>query len=222
LSDAVILQTLVHSLSGQTCATFLTTVAHAAARHAKVFPWPARTHALAAGLSVAVPQEAQPRGVVVGPAASIAGMAKADALGLAVVGRGAVGAPDCDVFGRMRAEMVLHRVSMGIPHFVEPLRLAAQEDAPDARVGGAALEYRIAYAGWPKAGDPVQLRSGFAEIQPKYARMVHWLLDPRTGAAYASAEHVGANFDLDARRVLAMPPQALARMRTLATPGLAI
>jgi acyl-CoA thioester hydrolase len=221
-SEAVLLQTLVHSLTGQACATFVTRVAHAAARDGRVFPWPARTHDLAAGLATTVGAEAGPRSIAGGPLNSIAGLARADALGLQRTGVGAVAAQDCDVFGRMRPELTMTRISHGLLHFIDALRLAAAAAAPDARIGGAALEYRLAYFNLPRAGEPIELRSGFAEIRPKHARMVHWLLDPRDGTPWVSAEHVGANFDLDARRILAMPPEALARIQPLARPGLAI
>lgn len=221
-SDAVLLQTLTHSLTGQTCATFVTRVAHAVARDGRAFPWPSRTHALAERLRTGLPAEAAPRSIKGGPLESQAGLARAEALGLAVVGRGVIGAQDCDVFGRMRPELAMTRISHGLAHFIDALRVAAAAAAPDARIGGAALEYRLAYFDLPHAGDQIEARSGFAEIQPNYARMVHWLLDPRTGAPWASAEHIGANFDLDARRILAMPTQALADIQALVKPGLAL
>ncbi len=220
-ADAVLLQTLTHSLTGQTCATFITRVAHAVSRDGRVFPWPQRSRELALALRTDISPEAAPRSIAGDPLASQASLARADELGLTVTGRGVVGPQDCDVFGRMRPELAMTRVSQGLAHFIEPLRQAAAAD-PSIRLGGAALEYRLAYFGLPRAGDQVELRSGFAEIQPKYARMAHWLVDPVSGAAWISAEHIGANFDLDARRLLAMPAGPLAELRKLAIPGLGI
>ena len=219
-SEAVLLQVLTHSLSGDTCATFVTRVAHAVAHDGRAFPWPVRSHALAEALRTGVPAEAAPRSIPGAPFTSQASLARADALELKVVGRGAVGPQDCDVFGRMAPELFMTRNGHGLAHFIEPLRAAAAAAA--TRVGGAALEYRLAYLDLPRAGDLIELRSGFAEIQPKYARMVHWLLNPRTGAPYATAEHIGANFDLDARRILAIPPEALATLTAQVKPGLAL
>ena len=221
-ADAVLLQTLVHSGSGQTAATFVTRVAHAAARTCRPFPWPRRTLRLAESLMTQAPPDAGPRTLESGPVASKASMAEANRLGLAVTGRGAVRPQDCDVFGRMRTELVMGRISDGMPHFTGPLRAAAAAAAPDANIGGAALEYRLAYFDLPRTGEPLELRAGFAAIAPKYARMAHWLLDPRSGAPYATAEHIGANFDLDARRILAMPEDAVTGAQGLVTPGLGL
>lgn len=220
--EAVLLQVLTHSLTGQTCATFVTRVAHANARDGRVFPWPARSHELAGGLRTTVPAEAAPRGLSGGPLASRAGLPLADALGLPVVGRGVIGPQDCDVFGRMLPELAMTRFSHGITHFIDPLRAASEAASPQARIGGAALEYRVAYFGMPRAGDPHELRAGFAEIQSKHARLAHWLLDPRSGKPYAAAEQIAANFDLDARRLMSLAPEPLADLQKVVTPGLTI
>ena len=221
-ADAVLLQVLTHSLSGQTAATFVTRVAHAAARSCKPFPWPERTRRLAEALATQAPPDAGPRTLGGGPVVSGASLAEAERLGLKVTGRGAVRAQDCDTFGRMRTEQVMGRISDGMPHFAGPLRAAASQAAPDADIGGAALEYRLIYLGQPRVGEPLELRSGFAEIRSKYGRMVHWLLDPRSGAAYATAEHIGSNFDLQARRILPLPEDAVARAQSHVTAGLAL
>ena len=221
-TDAVLLQVLTHSLAGQTAATFVTRVAHAASRSCKPFPWPERTRRMAQALATQAPPNAGPRTLGGGPVASGASRAQAERLGLKVTGRGAVRPQDCDTFGRMRTELVMGRLSDGMPHFAAPLREAATQAAPDADIGGAALEYRLVYCGQPRVGDPMELRSGFAEIRSKYARMVHWLLDARTGAPYATAEHVGASLDLQARRLLPLPDDAVARAQSHVTPGLAL
>ncbi len=220
-SEAVVLQVLTHSLSGETCATFLTRVSHAVAHDGRAFAWPARSLAMAQSLRTGIPAEAAPRGVAGGPVDSQASLAQAEALGMNVSGRGAVKSQDCDVFGRMAPELIMTRVGHGLAHFIEPLRAAAAQ-ATSARMGSAALEYRLVYIDMPRAGDGVELRSGIAEIQPKYARMVHWLLNPRTGAPYAVAEHIVANFDLDARRLAPIPPETLATVQAMVIPGLTL
>ena len=220
--EALLVQILTHSLTGQTCAGFVTRVVHASAREGRAFPWPRRARALAEGLRAAIPAEAAPRGLATGPLNSQASLARADALGLPVVGRGAVAPADCDVFGRMLPEAAMTRFGHGIPHLISPLRAAYQGAAPQVRVGGAALEYRIAYFGLPRAGDLFEGRSGFADIQPKHARLAHWLLDARSGAPYVAAEQIAANFDLDARRLMALDGAPLGELQSLVTPGLTI
>ena len=158
-----------------------------------------------------LPPDAGPRSLAeAGPVAAEA----AQAAKLAPVARGAIAAEDCDVFGRMRTEMVLGWLSQAIPHLVEPFRLEAQAVLGEGgRVGGAALEYRLAYFGAPGPGDLLEVRSGLIAVEPKIARMRHWLVDPRSGAAWAVAENVSVNFDLDARKAIALPPAALARLQ---------
>lgn len=221
--DALLLQVLTHSLSGETCATFLTRVVHARTRDARPFSWPERARAEARSVMTATPADAGPRGVQGGPLQSIASLAKADELGLRCVGRGSVLPQDCDVFGRMHAEMVMGRISHGISHFSAPMREAAQAVlGPGGRVGGAALEYRLVYLDHPRAGDRVELRSGFSALDSKRGRMNHWLLDPETGRAWATAENVSVNFDLDARKAIAVPDDVVARLQSSIVPGLAL
>lgn len=218
-TGALLLQTLVHSQSGEPAATVLTRVTHAAAVDGRPFGWPERARRAAERLKVAPTADAGSRSV---PAAGLAPSVLADAprLGLASIGRGTVGVQDCDVFGRMRSEVVLGRISDGIRSVVEPGRQAARDCAgPDVRVGSAALEYRLVYFGAPRAGDHLVLCSALVEAQPKLMRLRHWLFDPLTGAAWAGAENVSVNFDLDTRKSIALTPAALARLQAQLGPG---
>ena len=110
--------------------------------------------------------------------------------------------------------MVLGWLSQGIPQLVEPFRLEAQAAlGPGGRVGGAALEYRISYFGAPGPGDLLELRSGAVAAEPKVMRLRHWLVDPRSGVAWAAAENMSLQFDLDTRKSLVLPAEALTRLR---------
>ena len=67
---------------------------------------------------------------------SQASLARADELGLKRTALGAVGAADCDAFGRMRTELMMARISDGIPHFFDGTRPgAAGERRADRRRG---------------------------------------------------------------------------------------
>ena len=93
-----------------------------------------------------------------------------------------------------------------------PVRKAVVEALPDQpkRIGGAVLEYRLIYLDWPMAGDHVELRSGLQGFDEKTQRMNHWLLDPVSGKAWATSEAVAVNFDLDARKIIPIQPEARA------------
>lgn len=216
-ADATVQLVLTDSTSGETAATFLAKVVHAAARTARPFPWPARALEAAESLKAPVAANAGPRSITEAPFDTPPGLAAAQALGLARAGLSAVTPEDCDVFGRLRTEMFMGRISASIGHTVEPFRRAAQAAMPGTRMGGAALEYRLIYFDQPRAGDRIAVHAGLVEVDRKIARMRHWLLDPHTGAPWAAAENVSVNFDLDSRRAVGLPAAAVAQLQALAT-----
>ena len=221
--DAQILQRLINSTSGEVCATFLTRVALVSTGDRASSAWPATARDLGRGLACEITPEAAPRGVPGGPIHSEASRAQADALGMIALGRGAVQTQDCDVFGRMRPEILIGRINAGFPHLVRPLREAvAQALDLHGRVGGAALEYRLIYFDHAPAGAPFELRSGLAALDAKRMRMNHWLLDPVTGAAVATAENVSVNLDLKLRSTIALPPDIEAAMQGHVIGGLSM
>jgi acyl-CoA thioester hydrolase len=219
-TEATLLQTLVHSLTGTTAATFVTRIAHVAARDGRPFPWPARALAAAERLKVEVPAEAGSRSVSAAPLDVAPSLERAEAAGMARTARAVVSPVDCDVFGRLRPELVIGLISQGIPHLIAPVREAtAAEGRPGVRVGGAALEHRLVYFGAPRAGDHLELRSGLVAVERTLTRMRHWLLDPITGLPWAAVENISICFDLDARKVLRRSEAAVTALQPLALPA---
>ncbi len=223
-SQARLLQLLIHSNSGEIAASFQTVVTHATTRDGAAFPWSDRTRQLAAALTMAVPEEAQARSVALDPVQTIASLAKADELGLLRIGLGAFSPQDCDVFGRMRPELFIGRVSDGIGGLVGPLRaiVAGQAPSKPARTGGAVLEYRLLQLAWPRAGERFELRSGLVGADSRTMRLVHWMLDPETGKVWGTSEAVAITFDLDARKVVPIEDAAREEMLKSAKAGLAL
>lgn len=210
---------LRHS-DGAICASFQTVVAHVTAGDARPFPWPARVLAQAAALAAEVPPEAAPRSIGLDPVVSQASLARAEALGLARTGMGVVSAADCDLFGRMRPEKMMARISSGIPHVLDGRRTEAE--ASGARAGGAALEYRLIHLDWPRAGARVALRSGVSGGDARFRRLTHWLLDPESGKAWGVAEAVAVSFDLETRKIITLSDAALAEADARVIPGLTL
>jgi acyl-CoA thioester hydrolase len=143
-------------------------------------------------------------------------------MGLIRLGGGAIGMADCDVFGRMRPEIFIGRVSDGVPALGAALR-APEDGRPADRpsgVGGAVLEYRVAYLGWPRAGGRFEIRSGLAAVGDRTQNLVHWMLDPESGRAWGTAEAVAISLDLDARKVIPISPKDQIRLRARVVPGL--
>jgi acyl-CoA thioester hydrolase len=145
---------------------------------------------------------------------------RAVALGLKRTALGAVRPADCDAFGRMRTELMMARISDGIPHLFDGTRPGAQENG--ARTGGAALEYRLIHLAWPRAGDRVELRSGSGGGDARFRRLIHWLLDPATGRPWGVAEAIAVSFDLETRKLITLSDAALAQANAGAVPGLTL
>ncbi len=215
-TEVRVLEVLVHSVSGKVAASFQTTLAHVTPRDGRPFPWSARTRALAEDLFLQVPAGVGPRSLDLSPSQERASLAEARRLGLITLGAGALGAGDCDVFGRMRPELMIGRISDGIPTLSAALGPRHGPDhPPPARMGGAVLEYRTAYLAWPGAGDRFEIRSGLAGVDDRTTRFVHWMLDPVSGRAWGSVLAVAVGLDLDARKIVPLDPQARQRLEGL-------
>lgn len=218
-TEATFQFTLFDSTTSEASATFLTKVIHASAREGRSFPWPARARDAAAGMAAEIAANAGPRSVTAGFEAAPLTPAVALTRGLTQAGLSAVTPEDCDVFGRLRTEMFMGRISTSVGHTVEPFRRAAQETMPGVRMGGAAMEYRLFYFDHPRAGDRIVVNAGLIGVDRKMARMRHWLLDPHTGAPWAVAENVSINFDLDSRKAVPLSEDAVARLQSVVAAG---
>jgi acyl-CoA thioester hydrolase len=223
-TDAQLLQVLFHSATGEPAAALLTRVEHTTQREQRAFPWPASARKRAEGLMAAAPAYALPRGIAHGPVHSRASQAEAERLGVPVVASGALKFEDCDVFGRMHPEHLLERISAGMPHMRSPASLILDDALADlqGRLGSATVEFRAIYHRWPKAGDLLTLNAGLASLTPKMRTLIHWLVDPASGQAWASAEMITLFFDLEARKAMALPQAVLDVMAAQVIEGLAL
>ncbi|MDX2237352.1 MAG: thioesterase family protein [Hyphomonadaceae bacterium] len=222
---AVIFQELTHA-DGTPAATFRTRIAHMEPRDLRAFPFSNSTRAASAALACAVPAHGAPRSLSLDAPWGEASLARADALSVPLVGRFAVTPDHLDAFGWMRPELFIGRVSDAVPNILAEWRRRAAELASPSgetrRTGGAVLEYRIAYRRWPRAGDLLEARSGVIEVAEKTHRLGHWVLDPVTGEAWATAEAVAVTFDLDTRKTIAPPAEHRAALAATAVAGMSI
>jgi acyl-CoA thioester hydrolase len=210
-SDARVLQVIFHAATGEPAAAITSTVQHVTAGEKRPFAWSSAARRLAEALTIEAPDYALPRGLVGEPLLGPASMERADALGLGAPALGALSPADVDVFGLMRPEHVLERISQAIPYQLNRnnLPLADHMPALDGHLGGATVELRTTYQRWPRAGDRLSLRSGLAAMTPKMNRLTHWLLDPATGQAWTETEMLIVNFDLETRRAVELAPEVL-------------
>jgi acyl-CoA thioester hydrolase len=223
-TEAWLLQVIYHTDSGEPAATFQTRVAHVTARDAVAFDWPEATLKRAQALMVEVPAFAATRSLSLTEVKSQASLAKAEELDMMPIALGAIMPQDCDVFGRMRPELFIGRVSDGIGRLVMPLRQIVSDNAaiPLGPIGGAVLEYRLIYLDWPMAGDRVAVRSGLQGADARTMRVMHWILDPETGKAWGTSEAVVITFDLEARKVVPITDEAKALLLERASPNLTL
>lgn len=223
-TEARLLQLLIHPATGELAATFQTIVVHATPREGQPFPWPRIARERAKALMVEVPDKARARSLDLSPFTPTASLARAEALKLPRIGLGGLLPSDCDVYGRMRAEQFIGRVSDGIGAFIHPFRDLVVEHAEHRpqRMGGAVLEYRIAYLAWPRIGDRIDIRSGLVGTDARTMRVVHWMLDPATGEPWGTSEAVAITFDLDARKVVPVTDAARTALARFEVPGLAL
>lgn len=216
-ADEARLLIVIQHPDGTPAATFQTVVRHATADGARIFPWPRRVLERAQDLMIDLPDFAAARSIDLTPvAASGASGPAAEAMGLKRIGMGVIGAPDVDGFGRMRPEILMGKISDGILHLLGSDRGLGGSEGQ--RIGGAALEYRLVHYGWPRLGDRFELRSATAHVEERYRLLRHWMIDPETGRPWAAAENVAVGFDLDARKVVRLPADAVARIQAGARP----
>ncbi len=215
-SDVDVLLTLIHTETGLPAATLRLQMVHVTPA-GRPFPWPDRVRERAEALRSSLPDYAAPRGLEASEPVWSVGLAEAQALGMKVSGRGAVSPPECDVFGRIRPDRVLARIGQ-VSYFTAMMAAVLAEapmeaEASGRRVGSAIVECRIVFRSWPGAGDGIEVHSALSTADARTLRMVNWLLDPVNGQAWASAEMVAITFDLEARKAIALTPEAVALLQ---------
>ncbi len=212
---------LLHHADGALSASFNTVIAHVTAADLRPFPWPERVRARAEALKIGLPGQAAPRGVSLEPVAVHASLKRAEILGLPRIGLGVVKPSETDPFGRLRTDVVMARISASASHLVRKLILPTS--TPETRqIGGAVLEYRLIHLDYPGVGRGFEMRSGLASVEPRSRRLVHWILDRDTGRPWAVAEAVKVAFDLKARRITELDPEAQAQLQAAVKPGLTL
>ncbi|MEZ5960495.1 MAG: thioesterase [Hyphomonadaceae bacterium] len=216
-SDATLCLDMRHH-DGAPGTAFTMKVHHVETRGLRSFPWSERSRAAAKRLKCKAPEHSKPRSIDLAKPAADASIKTAEALGAKRIG-GAIVYPDqCDAHGRLRGEHFPGRISDSVPNLLAPWRQAAASDG--VQPAGAVVEARLIIRRFPRAGELIEVHSGIAEIGEKTLRLVHWILDPETGAAWASMEAVALTFDVKTRKALTPGPEARERVSKLVVPGL--
>jgi acyl-CoA thioester hydrolase len=211
---AVVLQIMRHSSTGQPSAVFQTRLVHAKATDAQAFGWPKASLERAARVMVEMPAGFGHRSLEPGEAAPHASLERAERLGLVRYGAGAFGPHECDAFGRISAAQIMARMGDGAAQAIGSTRQAVGSVSPGGQpVGVAVVEYRLIYLDWPHAGDRFDVRSGLRLAESRRLGWTHWMLDPGTGRPWAIAIGVLVPFDLQARKTVSLPDEAIQALR---------
>ena len=199
---------------GAPSSVFTFRVAHADTRGFRPFPWSARSRQAAQRLKVALPEHAAPRSLdpTVAPTPE-ASRTQAIALGAQRIGASMVSRDQCDVFGRLRGEHFIARVSDSVPNLMAGWRRDAGA-ANNVEAAGAVVEMRLVYRRFPQAGDLVELFTGVTDVGDKTFRLVHWLCDPESGGVWASIEALALTFDIKTRKAIRGTPEQRAKMQS--------
>jgi len=198
-------QELVDSVSNKVSATFvLDVLPRTSATHAPCALPPAAC-AKAEQLRMELPLRGQPKGLTAASPASALTLEQAEALGFRPTLQTVVRAGQCDSAGWLTLRDFMGAISNAYPQL-----LAEAND-----VGGATLEIRFAYYRYPRRDDLLTLRSAIRHINDKTYILRHWLFDLESGAAVACADAVAITLDLEARRVIAIPPFMRRRLQSL-------
>lgn len=211
-----------HGGSDRVAATFRLALEHVSPGEGRAFKWPDRFHRATAHLTCPADPVAAPRGVTEAPGADDISLARADALGLEQIGMGRFTGHDIGPFGRIRADVLLGRVSNSVVNFngAFPEEVAFHKGELEGRIGSALLESRILPRRWPREGDGYVIRSGLKSVSSKVRNLVHWVLDPATGKPWWTMEGVAAPMDLDARKLVEPSPHFRALLDAAVVEGI--
>jgi len=206
---------LDHCARGAPAATFTVRLDHADPVTGKAFPWSSRTREALEALTTDAPAEAKARSLSLEPGEQNVSLERAGALGMKPLGLGRINADEVDVFGRMRPEFAIAKVSDSFIHLhgVFPEQWAAHVSGENPASAVAVLEARILFHHFPLAGQGYDIRSGLAAATSNVRTIVHWAFDTHKGAPLWTMQVVGGLIDLKTRRLTPTDPQMLEAMK---------
>ncbi|MGQ0532501.1 MAG: thioesterase family protein [Caulobacteraceae bacterium] len=219
-TDATLCLDMRHA-DGARGTVFTFKMRHVETRGLRGFPWSARTKDAAKRLKCKLPDHAKPRSIDLTQAPAHVTRQRAVELGATRIGGALVQPDQCDALGRLRGEHIAGRISDSAPNLLTQWRNAVASDS-GAAPAGAVVEARVVFRKFPRAGDLIEVHSGIVEIGDKTLRLVHWIVDPESGGAWASMEAVALTFDTSTRKAIAPSAEARERVGKLVVAGLSV
>lgn len=166
---------------------------------------------------VAVPDHAKPRGIP-GQTSIFAEDTFSEALarGFRQVGSGVIADNECNQHDELEPYRYMGRLSDAMPNFWAQFQ---SEDEIKARgqgiLGGAVLEYRLEYHHPITCGSAFAHLAGLSDIGNKTQHIQHLLFNAGTGQCCLSAQALGIQMDLVARKSIPISPAQRNRFSAL-------
>ena len=162
---------------------------------------------------VALPEHAAPRGITIDDT-PYAGLVRADAerFGFHLIGRGVVGAAECDADGSLQIPMYIGRTSDSMPHLWGHLS-DGEGTEHDGSEGGAVLEYRLRFHDFLGLGQGFDICSGISSVGPKVQQFTHLIYRSDGQQPVVSAMAVAVRMDLHARKAVTLGEARLEALR---------
>jgi acyl-CoA thioesterase FadM len=137
--------------------------------------------------------------------------------GLRAAARDTVKPEEVDVTGQLGLPAAVHRFSASNAHVLAAFGLTPAY-MRDQRRGFSTFEFQLGLGGEVRAGDPLVVRSGLVHVGSSSLRILHVMLDERTGIEVASLQQSGVHFDQDRRRPTPLPEDLRARALAVLVP----
>jgi acyl-CoA thioesterase FadM len=156
-------------------------------------------------------------GVWNGPAAELRSE-PATTDGFIPTARGRVKAGDVDAAGHFALGAIVHRFSNASGQFGTAIGLDSAYMQQQRR-GFSTFELILLVSGVLRLDVPYLVETGIGHLGSSSLRMIHRMVDPRTGADVARLSQFGVNLDLDVRRPALWPDDIRQRAAALVVPG---
>jgi acyl-CoA thioesterase FadM len=119
--------------------------------------------------------------------------------------RDAVKPDEVDAQGRLLPSAAIHRFSAANGHTLAAFGLTPRYMREQNR-GFSTFEFQLAFEAGVRTGDPLVVRSALTHVGSSSIRILHAMLDERSGERVASLEQSGVQLDLEARRPAPLAP----------------
>jgi acyl-CoA thioester hydrolase len=120
--------------------------------------------------------------------------------------RDAVKAAEVDADGRLALSAAIHRYSAANGHVLAAFGLTPAYMRDNDR-GFSTFEFQLGFEAGVRAGDPLAVRSALTHVGNSSMRILHVMLDERSGERVGSLEQSGVQLDLSARRPAPLTPE---------------